>query len=200
MKNAETNLEVQLEVQARHRQAVEDARTKASGSAKLRAIKAAKNTQEKANVLAKITADKMEMHVRAMDETQAWAEEQKVLQKEVHKKKAKQEAEEIQAEAKARARVAAETSLLQDRKMAEATAAYNVAKEQVTILKVEWEKTVKVYDANVIKLSMLRKDIEMRKFELKKAGDTAKKAQLRWKMLAQKRAEREAENIIHSAE
>jgi hypothetical protein len=39
-------------------------------------MKAAKLTQEKANVLAKITADKMEIHVRAMDATQAWAIEQ----------------------------------------------------------------------------------------------------------------------------
>lgn len=38
MKAAETNLEVQLEVQARHRQAVEDARTKAREEAKIRAF------------------------------------------------------------------------------------------------------------------------------------------------------------------
>lgn len=112
MKNAETNLEVQLEVQARHRQAVEDARTKARDEAKIRAYKSAKNTQEKANALAKITAEKMEMHVRAMDATQQWAKDQKEIQETEHKILAKQEAEKIQAEAKARARVAGEAAIL----------------------------------------------------------------------------------------
>jgi len=106
MESAETNLEVQLEVQARHRQAVEDARTRAREEAKIRAFEAAKQTQEKANALAKITAEKMETHVRAMDATQVWAREQKAKQEAAHKLKAKKEAENIQAEAKARARVA----------------------------------------------------------------------------------------------
>jgi hypothetical protein len=39
-------------------------------------MRLAKQTQEKANVLAKITAEKMEIHVRAMDATQTWANDQ----------------------------------------------------------------------------------------------------------------------------
>ena len=89
MESAETNLEVQLEVQARHRQAVEDARMRARNEAKMRAFRSAKQTQEKANALAKITAEKMEMHVRAMDATQKWAREQKAEQETAHKLKAK---------------------------------------------------------------------------------------------------------------
>lgn len=38
MKDAEVQLDVQVEVQARHRQAVEDARLRAEGEAKQRAI------------------------------------------------------------------------------------------------------------------------------------------------------------------
>jgi hypothetical protein len=84
--------------------------------------------------------------------------------------------------------------------MAEATAAFEVASEQVIILRKEWQAAKALYEVNVLKLTMLTKKINMRKLELKKAAGTAKKAQLRWKMLAQRRAEREAQNIIHSAE
>jgi len=84
--------------------------------------------------------------------------------------------------------------------MAAATAAFETAQQQVLILREEWQAAIKVHEVNVMKLTVLRKDIEQRKFVLKKAEDTAKKAQMRWKMLAAKRASKEAENIIHSAE
>ena len=84
--------------------------------------------------------------------------------------------------------------------MARVTAAFETAQAEVLRLKAEWEKAVKVHEANVLKLSKLKLDIEQRRLVLKKAEETAKKAQLRWKMLAAKRASKEAENIIHSAE
>lgn len=51
--------------------------------------------QERADALAKITAEKMETHVRAMEATRLWAREQKMRSEKQQQENAKLEAERI---------------------------------------------------------------------------------------------------------
>lgn len=111
-KKAEAALDIQVEVQHRHRLAIEHARKEAEKKAREEAIAAAQLIQQKADALARVTAEKMNVHVEAMKATRAWAEEQKTMRREKQEMLAKQEAQKIQAEAKARARVAGEASII----------------------------------------------------------------------------------------
>ena len=159
LQNAKEEYNVQVEVGARHRAAVEEARVEAESQAKVRAMDEAKRIQDKADALAKITALRMEKHLLGMEATRQWASEQKELAAAEQQRRAKLEAEKIQAEAKARARVAGEASIIQDAAMATAEAGLASATAAVTELRVSWTTATAAYEKNVTVLQLKLKEI-----------------------------------------
>lgn len=88
--------------------------------------------------MARITAEKMEVHVKAMEATKQWAEEQRDSARTDQEARAIKAAARIQAEAKARARVAGEAAIIQAKAMARATEAFEYAQEQVRSYQAEY--------------------------------------------------------------
>ena len=101
----------------------------------------------------------------------------------------------IQAEAKARARVAGEAAMIQDRKMARASAAWDLAKREVAELKEAYTVSIQTHATAVTKLQGLVKTLAYRREALASAKAQAEAALKRWKLLAQQRAAAEAVRI-----